>query len=570
MNRSKFAIMLVFTLLVAISSNCDNHNSVRKARKNYSYIVGKTFRVYSELHPLRSTRLGITSSDSLLFTFSEREINSSINTLEALLKELKNTPLGDMDETQLDNLKIINNWIQSEIFTFTTLQNYRRSPLIYCWIIQEALTSIPQRSIPPYGDELSAYKKRTSIISLLLKNARTNLQESPRIHLRIAREWIQSILAWKDVLDHSLETRYNTGADFLEKTFVDIADFGDYIEGELMDDSHGRVILGFEILSDILLFSEHLKLDPTKIIPETENKIRTLSTQLSTLTEMSQSENGDYKGGIRHNNIEGRKRDKLSGDNCRSYLLECINRIDSALSFSNELQSSLSDSEIVCSDLPLSQTNIIKNPYLTVPIPEETNVVLSLIPFLSTNPAILVSGKICQWDRIDLEYEMMEVSSLSRDMARRKVEKNDTTRILLPSNLYSRGWRLHSKEEVIKHTERNKLALKILSLKQRILYLCRTVAVLRFHSGTYTLEDVTDFLVKRAAVSRETAERESDIIAAFPMAAFPGIAIVVDDRIASSISSIRNYSSQKIDPYDEIMSKYYTMPLSLIYQKIKD
>ncbi len=566
-NMKSLTRLLFITAIAAFLclNGCEDQGKERAAAGYYRGVASRAFRAYSALHPLRSSQLGITGSDSLLFTFSEDEIESSLKTLDNLLDYLEDIPAGGLNENQLDNLTLVDHWIKSEKFSLEKLRNYIHSPLIYCWMIRESLTSIPLRNTPPYQGEFHAYRTRISNIPDLIANARSNLRKSPRLHLRIARDWLSSILKWRDSLSRLVVERYGSGAAVVDEALQHTGEFRDYIEDKLQDGPHGRLILGFENLSDIFLFSEQLKFDPGRITSEAENKIRLLNNQRFTLEERINS------GGIvRSDRSRGKPAPActLPGDNCRLCLTEEINRIDSIFIVPQikPLRPMKANRIILSFPLP-PPSGLFKNPYLTIPPPVEAEVLMSQSPFNSGGLTVFASPEICRKGKISL-YSLLEAAALVRGMARQAVEQNDTVRILLPSNLHHHGWRLNSEDIIIKHSGRDKFQLKLQSLRHKTLLLCRTIAVLRFHSGTYTMDEIDEFLIRKAGLSPAQARKESEIAVSFPLTALPGMAIIMNDRITRSLSGSRRYRLQKNDPYNEIMFKYYGLSLSLIHRKI--
>ena len=169
LRRKALWTALAFLTISIIACGKERDEEIKASRRIYSSLINEVLDIYDELHPLRSSQLGFHQSDSLLFTFSSEERESFIKRLEKLQQYFKKLAVIHLEEREIVNSTLILHWLKGELFAFKTLQSYRRSPLLYCWMVEEALYGIPSRLEPPYETELAAYEKRLSQIPLLLQ-----------------------------------------------------------------------------------------------------------------------------------------------------------------------------------------------------------------------------------------------------------------------------------------------------------------------------------------------------------------------------------------------------------------
>ena len=262
------ALWTVLSCLIVLIPACgkDRGEKIKASRMAYASLVDEVLETYTELHPLRSSHLGLHQSDSLLFTFSSDECERSVRRLEKLHENLKKLTVGHLAEREIANSTIMLHWLKGELFAFKTLHYESWSPLLYCWIIEEALYGIPSRPEPPYQGELAAYEKRLSQIPLLLQNATALLEHVHRLHRNVARGRLSRLIDRFDELEGMVTERYGERIDLLDSVKNAIMDFRNSLTNNHLQQNRGIRILGLEHLSRIFLYDDVLELEPNRFL----------------------------------------------------------------------------------------------------------------------------------------------------------------------------------------------------------------------------------------------------------------------------------------------------------------
>ncbi|MCX5752326.1 MAG: hypothetical protein NTW97_01635 [Candidatus Krumholzibacteria bacterium] len=146
--------------LALLASGCAGEKNVPDYAETYRRLASSAVKLYIRIEPLRGSRLGLASADSLLFSYSREETGGAVKSLKNLETQFSKIPAGRLSEEEVDRATVIINWLRGTRFGFEVLDGNRSNPLLYTWAAEEALWVIPSRVVPPYDGELEAYRKR--------------------------------------------------------------------------------------------------------------------------------------------------------------------------------------------------------------------------------------------------------------------------------------------------------------------------------------------------------------------------------------------------------------------------
>ncbi len=563
LRRKVLWIVLAFLTISIIACGKDRDEEIKASRRMYSSLIKEVLDIYDELHPLRSSRLGFHQSDSLLFTFSSEKRESYTKRLEKLQQYFKKLAVFHLEEREIVYSTLMLHWLKGELFAFKTLQSYRRSPLLYCWMVEEALYGIPSRLEPPYEAELAAYEKRLSQIPLLLQNATALLEKVPGPHTNGAVKRLSRLLDRFDDIEEMVAERYSDRVANLDAVRNSITDFRNFLSNNYLKQSGGIRILGLEYLSRIFLYDELLEIDPNKITEEAERWIKRLRSHASSIRQKLEITND------RNSMAEAEKPDSESLDRRISRIMT---EIEDKVSRQKLLGGDKTDRLAIAFKTGIRQSyDLPINPYLTVPPTEDGNVMTAVTPISPGDHCqsfLLVSPRDSMLADVEILYHLLKESSPIRRVDLMLCENIDTVAVLFASKTYRQGWMFFQIEDLLTSFPEEKLELELLLLDEKVRALVRTVTVMKLHAGILTTEAAVDYISEVAGLSKEEAESDVVLASASPSIAYPGISLILLEEMVKKVS----YSKGIRNPRREARQLLYTnhhLPLSVILDMIQ-
>ncbi|HVO76679.1 MAG TPA: hypothetical protein VMT60_01715, partial [Candidatus Bathyarchaeia archaeon] len=279
-----FAAAFLICSLAGLCLGCGARKSALEYAEDYRRIASLAGGLCAEIEPLRASRLGVTASDSLLFTYSEDEIKGALKRARSLEAQFSKIPAGRLNATDTERATVVINWLRGAVFAFDDLGTFRWNPLLYSWTAREALWVLPSRLAPPYEGELEAYRKRILRIPVLFAVGRQRLENPTELHARYAVEELDTLVAALPAIKAVVRQRYGSSLDGeIETVRSSILDFRRHIVDQLLGASHGKLILGSENLSKIFLYGELINADPNLLIGEGQKQISRLENERSSV-----------------------------------------------------------------------------------------------------------------------------------------------------------------------------------------------------------------------------------------------------------------------------------------------
>jgi hypothetical protein len=545
--------ILLLALALISSMQCERNRRTEKKSPIYGRLRSDILDLYFDMHPLQASRLGHRRSDSLLFTYSDEELELSLSRLRRLDAELMNLSVSHLEERSIEDSHMMLRWLKGNTYALDELRSYTYNPLLYCWIVEEALWCIPLRADPPYEGESSAYERRISRIPQLLGNASSHIVNPPRPYVKLASQRIRRLLETIPALKTALAARYGEPIVLPETVTRSMTGFLGFLEGTLSSQTRGNIILGSENLSKILLYDDGIKLDPASTIEEAEQRIRRI---VSERVNAGRAPSG--AGGTRRPVYETDRPALLQ--TALDAVGECDRRNDLG---GNGTAGPLEVRYVGTMGLLGS---VPKSADLTIPPIEHVPVSLISTSLFSTSPCSQVLLVDDARSGIELLFDALWALSERRPRSM-LCERADTVRAVFGSALYPHLVRCLEIEDLIDSVPEEKGALTEILAREQIRALARTVVVLELHAGTLTTDSATEYLMRKTGLSREHAAEDVAMASYSPSIAYPGIALLTADRMMKYAASTRESA-----PADErvrrlLLEKYY-LPLPSILESI--
>ncbi len=582
----KNSIITAAAIILCMITACERKpkDAASRSRRQYHAIVQGSVHLYSRLHPLRSSRLDLYGADSILFTFAPEEIEGLGEEIERLLNEVSGIQPAYLDEAAVDNLTLIMNWLKGERFALGELALYRKNPLLYCWVAEEALYGIPSRIEPPYDGEREAYEKRIARIPLLLENAMRLLKNPAAPHVSLAAERTAALREALGSLEERLVSRYGEEVAGLGDVRRALGEFSFFLDDDLSQRAHGSIIIGTENLTRILLYDESLTIDPGWIEREGERAIErsraraaAIRKRIEAIAEMTGSMEPKASGldsvllAWESGRTEGPDRARPAGIT-ESVVMHDLETLD-AIAVGIFRAGGGAPAPTVVRGMEIEHRQLTpSNPYLTLPSPEPARLfIIPPSPFgqKPCDEYIVHRARNAPPGPVDYEYALLGVLQPVRESGRHLCLSADTVRTILSSETFRDGWRNIHIRDIINHLGVQKPVLELLLLEENIRALARMQVVFRLQAGTFTREAAIAYLMKSVdGLSPQEARSDYLLASASPLVAYRGISLLLIDEMLKLSQFSRGDDSPRY-PLRDLLLRNSGLPLSLIMEKIE-
>jgi uncharacterized protein (DUF885 family) len=244
---------LVFTLLLAAlcagpvraaASAAD----ARFARLGDSFIDGWLAR-----HPATATRLGVHRDDALLPPVTQASLSDETAWYHQLRDELRAIPRAQLTFDHGLEYDLLGARIDRELLDLEVIRPYETNPNTYLDLVAGSIQSLLQRDFAPPCVRIKAATSRLSRVAEVLRAARINLKNPPRIYTEVAISQFQGALRlYREVVPQlSIGCRDpETQAALAEadsSAVHAVESFVDYLRTDLLPASHGDFALGRDV-----------------------------------------------------------------------------------------------------------------------------------------------------------------------------------------------------------------------------------------------------------------------------------------------------------------------------------
>ena len=210
---------------------------------------------YFPYNPTAATSAGIHKYDDKLEDYSKKGVDARVAILKKFEAQFDSQPAG------ADRDLVLNN-IRAALLDLETIRSWEKNPDNYSSGISSSAFTIMSRTFAPPDARLKSLIARERLMPQVLKDARANLKNPPKIFTEIAIEQLPGIadffnhdvpLAFKQVTDPKLL------ADFKQSNSAVIAALDDYekfLRTEMLPKSNGDFRLGAENYAKKLAYEE--------------------------------------------------------------------------------------------------------------------------------------------------------------------------------------------------------------------------------------------------------------------------------------------------------------------------
>jgi hypothetical protein len=256
-------------MTLPVAANSEN----KAAQEQFQRASDEYFdQVYFPYQPTDGTVTGYHQYDTKLEDLASGSIDAEVAALDNFEKRISAIPVASLDQTTRGDRQMVLNQIRSRRLTLHTIRPWTKNADEYSSLCANAAFTLMERKFAPVDDRLRSLIAREEKMPALLREARTNLQNPPRIFTQIAIEQLPGIirffqhdvpLAFTDAHDESLKTEF---AKSNAAVIAALTDYLSWLKTDLLPRSNGDYRIGAETFSKKLLYDEMVDIPLPKLL----------------------------------------------------------------------------------------------------------------------------------------------------------------------------------------------------------------------------------------------------------------------------------------------------------------
>jgi hypothetical protein len=256
-------------MTLPVAANSEN----KAAQEQFQRASDEYFdQVYFPYQPTGGTVTGYHQYDTKLEDLASGSIDAEVAALDNFEKRISAIPVASLDQTTRGDRQMVLNQIRSRRLTLHTIRPWTKNADEYSSLCANAAFTLMERKFAPVDDRLRSLIAREEKMPALLREARTNLQNPPRIFTQIAIEQLPGIirffqhdvpLAFTDAHDESLKTEF---AKSNAAVIAALTDYLSWLKTDLLPRSNGDYRIGAETFSKKLLYDEMVDIPLPKLL----------------------------------------------------------------------------------------------------------------------------------------------------------------------------------------------------------------------------------------------------------------------------------------------------------------
>lgn len=240
--------------------------------RDFREVVDAYFDDYFKANPSQATSIGFHQYDNQLEDFSLAAHERTRQRLQKYLAEFQAINPQTLSTLDRDDREIMIATIHSALLEEERVQMWRKNPDNYSSAVTSSIFSLIKRNFAPLDERLRSVIAREKQIESALEQARTVLQNPPKIYTDIAIEqmpgnidFFQDTLpaAFTDVKDTNLVTEFirtNEGA------IAALTNYQQWLQKDLLPRSNGTFAIGAENYRLKLLYDEMVDIPLPKLL----------------------------------------------------------------------------------------------------------------------------------------------------------------------------------------------------------------------------------------------------------------------------------------------------------------
>ena len=230
--------------------------------RSFHEVVDAYFDDYFKANPSAATSVGFHQFDNQLEDFSLAAHEKTRQRLQQYLAELEALKPATLSPLERDDREIMIATIHSALLEEESVQMWRKNPDNYSTAVTASIFSLIKRNFAPPAERLRSVIEREKQIERALGQARTVLENPPKIYTEIAIEqmpgnidFFQTTLpeAFKSVADTALVNEFT---QMNNAAIAELKNYQSWLQSDLLPRSNGTFAIGAENYRLKLLYDE--------------------------------------------------------------------------------------------------------------------------------------------------------------------------------------------------------------------------------------------------------------------------------------------------------------------------
>lgn len=247
-------------------------------------IADRYLRGYYAFNPSTATALGLHEYDARLESRSPEAVARERARLRAALMELARVRETALSAPARYDYLVLQSHARAQLLELDEVQMWRRDPNIYNYILAASIDNILKRDYAPIERRLDAVIARERESVRLLGEARSNLENPPRIYTEAAIEQTRGNIDFFARIVPQMIERAGGGrlsaarrAEFTaanDSVVAALRLFAEWLERELLPRSNGNFAIGAENYRRKLLYEEMIDRPLAELLSDGERALR--------------------------------------------------------------------------------------------------------------------------------------------------------------------------------------------------------------------------------------------------------------------------------------------------------
>jgi uncharacterized protein (DUF885 family) len=464
---------------------------------------------YFPNNPTSATSAGIHKYDDKLEDYSKKGVDTRIAALKKFEAEFAKQPAGDAIANA--DRDLILNSIRASLLELETVRMWEKNPDVYSSGISGSAFTIMSRTFASPDVRLKSLIARERLMPQVLRDARANLKNPPKVYTEVAIEQLPGIasffendvpLAFKQVTDAKLLADFKqTNAAVIKS----LKDYEAYLKTQVLPKSNGDFRLGAENYSRKLAYEEMVDIPLDRLLKigyddlhanqerfkATAAKLDPKKTPQQILAELEKDHPAPDKllDAFREQCIK--LRDFINAKKIITIPSQVLPILEETPPFERALT-------FASMDTPGPYETVAKEAYFNVTLPEKNWKPERIEDFLQGfNRGTILSTAIHE------AYPGHYVQFLWMQRVTSRVRK------LVGASSNAEGWAHYCEQMMLDEGVSTDPKMRLGQLQDALLRDARYVAGIQMHTGKWNMEQSVEFFEKEGMQTHEVADRET-------------------------------------------------------------
>jgi uncharacterized protein (DUF885 family) len=479
--------------------------------------IGEAYlRGYYAFNPSEATSAGLHEFDAQLEERSPEAVAREVKRLRGALAELARVPEWRLSPEARYDYLVLQSHARAQLLELEDVRMWRRDPNLYNRLVSSGVDNILKRSYAPVEQRLPAILARERQIARLLGEARSNLDNPPRLYTETAITQVSgSVAFFERVVPQMFERAGGSGLNAARRAEFHAANdeaaaalrsFRDWLERDLLPRSNGDFALGAENFRRKLLYEEMVETPVPALLREGERQLREMQDQMRDLAETVAPGRGVSAA------LQLLERDHPTPDGLVGEARADLDRIR-AFVRSEEILTPPARENLMVAETP-EYARAIAFASTDAPGPFERVATEAYYYVTPPDPAWTPQQQdehLSHYNRYSLTITSIHEAYPGHYYQLLKAKQSPSrVRAALGSASFVEGWAHYCEQMMLDEGfGGNNPKLRLAQLDRALLRLCRYVVGIRMHTMGMSYAEAVDFFMREGYQARTNAEREA-------------------------------------------------------------